>query len=208
MTLEQVINAYPSSRVMEDLFTIIFCFIGLWGITLFFLLTDPDKPLKRKKETLNATENDSIVSRHSSGIHIMKQAKVLSVYMVVMAILIVSVDIYFESKRIEDWEKEYVQHYIDYGGETVKKAVVDATISKSPIYDDLAILFYSDKEEIIPIRDIKFREEEYTALPYIESTEYEKGFEGFLKQKGLTDKYPLPKDLLIVPKGYFGGTSS
>lgn len=199
MTLKNVMDAYPSLDIVYFPTIATISVVMFTLLSLYHYIIEPYYVRKRGEETKKSALDTSV-----------EKAEKLLVGVGFIAALGVMYIVYFTDRLdpVEEWNKAYLQPYIEYGGEMVKQAVVDVTISKSPIYDDIAILIPSDNATIISIRDIKFREDEYTALPYIESREYEKGFEDFLKQKGIADKYQLPSDILILPKGYFEGTSS
>lgn len=199
MTLKNVMDAYPSLDIAYFSTIATISVVMFTVLSLYHYIIEPYYERKRGEETKKVALDMSV-----------KKAEKLLVGLGFIAALGLMYIVYFTDKLdpVEEWSKAYLQPYIKYGGETVKQAVTDMDISKSPIYDDIAILIPSDNATILQIRDTKFREDEYTALPYFESKEYEKGFTDFLKQKGLADKYPLPSDVLVVPKGYFDGTSN
>lgn len=213
MTLEQVIQAYPVTHYTDNLIGFGLFFIAMiLGIVLVGIIitsyidqekygikgvTDTDIPREEKLKTdkwniFNAT------------------VLVTLLFIVVFGLFFLSLKYIGDTDidaRQEEWGTRVLQPYIDNNGRVVKQSIDESStkILKNLDKEGEASVEPSIGTYIVSVEDryITYREDDSTSKPYLEVTEYDSKLIDFLKKERLTDKYPLPRSVLIVPKGYF-----
>lgn len=213
MTLEQVIQAYPVSYYTENLigFGLFFIATIMTLILLGFIITSYNNQETYGIEGVTKTD---ILREEKPKLPlwgIVNATGVLILFFVVAFGLFALALHYISGSSIEvsrqEWGNKTLQPYIDNNGKIVKQEIDESStrLYKNPEKDGEASVEPSIGTYIVSVEDryITYKEDEFTSKPYLEVTEYDSGLTDFIEKEGLTDKYSLPRNVLVVPKGYF-----
>lgn len=188
MTVEQLIEAYPKPHTLEIICISVVVLTLMWGIVLVTRLA------RRTKKT---------------NWIILQMAYYSTIGIIVLTSLIVFIDDALEPDALEYWATEYLQPYID----NTKVTEQELNESEIELVRDVQVkglVHLRSKADGVStlIMKVGYREDELATKPCLRILEYDEELIDFLKQKDTLDVVLPSKYYLIVPKGYFDGTSN
>lgn len=204
MTLKQVMDAYPS---VDTIYTTIILTIMAICIILYTFYLFIVKPYREKRARQlgkvfdKKSEIDSALGMYEK--FLVGLGFILSIGIVYILYAVP------QPNPIEVWTTDYLQPYVETNVDSTKVAFPNngITVIKDPNVKGKARLIIKDtkpnKEDYLP-----YREESFVSEPHFEQYVYEKKLLDFLKDKGLDESRLLPDKVIILPKGYFNGTSN